>query len=697
MLSKSTNRPKAAPDLDKELPLEPLDSKVIGERYRDVAGFISIKSPIHAPFSGQAAALLAADVNLSEANTDSAASSLIWRNGQVPNQIEASKVADALWSERESLLQRNSQWFAITSPKTELLSGLSHPLAAQQSPENLLPHTTAWAQSIYLAVTFRLQQLHSWASEEHPEWLDEEGHLNPFSMAGSDNEADNDAQTRAWLLAELAFLRDLGKHSQLFIEHRLSGKPFFQFRGLGTDLTITEDFTQSQTQHWQRTDAGEARLFRTKVPGDPSKLDERQYTLQAQILCWAADLKNVAMEQAIYTDAKGDEERQLVMFKSLWITPERLILIDRLLSRYVAEGGLDADQQAYAALLNEVGEKDAEIKAAEEFKRRVEPALAQSTVIVQNLAHALVGRPISDIARVYLLKSRPGNSVVIPARNQTTEMERFGLSIDPSRIEAGLAQALSRLVDVGSRLSLTRGYQPNLLKEIQKTVAQNGHPTNEFGGIAGLTVADKIELQQREMKSLLQKNEARERDSANARVATDNLQSQQAELQRYAEKMERWAESAREQNQELRRMVFEKRVMIGVLCDLLTEARVLFNQQAADFMGERMAPVEYDSHLAEVLISEGVEVDPEAMKIRGIPTSDESFGRMEAQRQQQVDALLHKMASKGILSREFADNATPAAKGIIEDMRSGSGKKQGFFKGLFTGGDEELEAGPRYF
>lgn len=664
-----------------------VDSEILRDRYAKAAEIYKLGTSVNVPFSGRTALLLAEDIQ--GESLDTPASTNLFRGGPGSHdELAARRLSVGLASEKDELLKESAKWIALTVPKVPLLSDQAHPLASEQSKEQLLPHTTAWAQSVYLATKFRLDQLRQWTEQTRPQWLDEDGNINPYSLAKPLDDAGAD-QERNWLLAELNFLRDLERHGQLFIDHALAGKSAFEFRSLGKNLEITGNPDRAQIQHWQRTGAGEAQLFKTPVPGKDDTLDERLYTAQAQILSWQADLKNLSMEQASYTDPKDDSERSLLLFRSDWVTTERVLLLDRLLTRYAADGGLQKDSAEYASLFQIPGGQNqgASIEAPDRFKEQVEAALAQANVVLQNLGRHIANKQVADLSRHYLLNENREASSVVPVRMAMTGVERFGLSLDPARVDAGLANKLSSITTTRNKLSLNRGFQPWAAAEIKRVAYDRGHLSNEFDGQLGLKVHDKIRKQEELIELSEKTNKAQTQEVARLNHSISILKNQETEMNKYAERMEKWSASAKEQNKDLRREIFEKRVMIGLLSDMLTESRILFNQQAADFIGEKMPAVAERSHLAEVLQQEGFNVDPEAMLIYGMPTSEESFKKMERQRESKIRSLLGEVADTGRISRDFVQSALPTAQGIVGEMRQGK-QKTGFLKSLFLGDDD---------
>lgn len=673
-----------------------IDSGMLKERFDRASDIYWNRNRVPGGFSGRTALLLANDV--SESSPEHAVTTNMFRGGLgAQDEVGGRRLVNAVKEDRDSILASPAPWIAITAPKGDLLNSLPHPLAADKSPEALLPHTNTWAQSLYLATVFRLNQLRDWTEAHYPEWLDENGNISPYSMAEPLEDADADQQ-RHWLLAELSFLRDLEKHGQLFIDHHSSGRGAFVFSGIGDNLQLSDHPTSAQINYWQRTSAGEAELFRTPVPGGNSGNDQRLYTQQTQVLAWLADLKKISMEQALYQDS-DNSERNLLLFRSDWVTAERVLLLDRLLTRYVVDGGLRKDVDCYTGMRgdSEMSSSPQSIAEPSTIKAVIEAGLAQANIVLQHLGRHVKGKPATDLAYHYLLSERQGVTSIVPVRNAVTQVERFGLSVNPNRIEAGLAQKLSEITVSRNKLTLNRGYQPWSQAEIRKVAVEQGHLSNAVGKEIGLTVTDKIRKQEELIHNVQRTSIEQTKELEKLNASIQDLRLREQEIRNYAQRMEQWSESAKSQNQQLRREIFEKRVMIGLLSDMLTESRLLFNQQAADFMGEKISQSPEKSHLAEVLLQEGFDVDPNSMLITGMPTSEESFGRMESQREQQVEQVLAMAAQAGSISQDFAKGAIGATKSMMDDLMIGK-KKPGFFRSLFTGDDESdsSRATPRF-
>lgn len=446
------------------------------------------------PFNGLAASILCAppesDALSHGSGDDPAALESIGTHGlRALNTVAQSEFVSAsensaltAWqSSRHTLLQRTAPWSVITSPYIRLIGDTANPLAPEASKERLMPHSTAFSQTLYLALRHRIESIRTFVANHHPEWLDDEGEISPFSVLKSDEELSGDETLqRERIIAELAFLRDLKEQGILYLAHSKPGGAFYDFRGVEKHFSNVpknghewDRATPEQALRWQRVQGRSPNL--TSVCG---QFDSKNATGKAQALCLMASYAGFPMEEGVYQDRSSgnQEDRSALLMNTRWASQERLILLEQVISHYQASG-LSHDMRDYTKALSGQGlsDTDALKKATKEFEQPAIAGIEQSMAILEALADHHLRQPSIDIGEAYI--SLLDSSLTDPRTPVLSHLgvQRFGLSVDPSKINEAIT------TDIGSTLSrhrpwtLSRGYQPRTFEVMDKVINEQGY------------------------------------------------------------------------------------------------------------------------------------------------------------------------------------------------------------------------------
>jgi hypothetical protein len=450
--------------------------------------------PEFPPFTGMAASVLCAppavDSQSHGTNGDLAATESIGTQGlrglnvAARSSIVSASDNDALteWQKsRHRILQRPAPWTAITAPGIGLLKDIDHPFAPEGSGERLLPHSTAFSQTLFLAIHHRMGAMQNFVEKEHPEWLDENGEISPFSVLRYDGELSAyETLERERVITELAFIRDLKEQGILYLEHAKPGDNFFDFQGVGEKYAFVPKngyewsrATENQALRWQRVQGQSPNL--TFSAG---KYDSKNSTSKAQVLCLMSAYAGFPMEEGVYQDrSNGKKEHRTALFlNTRWASQERLMLIEQMISHYQATG-LTADTQAYRGALMAQGlsEDDSYAKAALHFESPVIEGIEQTMAVLEMLAEHHTKQPSIDIGDAYI--SLLDTSATDPRTPVLSSLglQRFGLSVDPSKINEQIVTDMGSTLAANKRWTLNRGYQPRTFEVISRVVAEQGY------------------------------------------------------------------------------------------------------------------------------------------------------------------------------------------------------------------------------
>lgn len=377
---------------------------------------------------------------------------------------------------RHALLQRTAPWTVVTAPSIQLIGDTVNPLTPEGSKERLLPHSTAFSQTVYLALHHRLEAIRVFVGKDNPEWLDDDGEISPFSVLKSDEELSSDETLqRERIIAELAFLRDLREQGMLYLEHSKPGGAFFDFRGVEKRFSHVPKnghewsrATQEQGLRWQRVQGRSPNL--TSVSG---RFDSKNATGKAQILCLMASYSGFPMEEGVYQDRSSGkkEDRSVLLMNTRWASQERLILLEQVFSHYQATG-LSHDMKAYTKALSDQGMSHSEAlnKATQDFERPALSGIEQSMAILESLAEHHLRQPSIDIGEAYI--SLLDSSLADPRTPVVSYLgiQRFGLSVDPSKINEAVTTDIGATLNRYRPWTLSRGYQPRTFEVMDKVI-----------------------------------------------------------------------------------------------------------------------------------------------------------------------------------------------------------------------------------
>jgi hypothetical protein len=450
--------------------------------------------PEFPPFNGMAASILgaspASNVQSHASGGDLAGAegigsqALRGLNVAARSSIVSASENEALtaWQQqRHRILERSAPWTVVTTPAIRLIKDAEHPYAPKSSGERLVPHSTAFTQTLYLALRHRANAIRDYVRSQHPEWMDEHGEISPYSVLRSNEELSPvQVLERERVIAELSFLRDLKEQGILYLDHVKPDGAFFDFKGADGNFSFVPknalewaNVGQEQALRWQRVQGRSPNLTHTA-----GRYDAKNATGKAQVLCLMAAYSGFPMEEGVYQDrSNGTKERRSALFlNTRWASQERLLLLEQLISHYQG-AGLTADTQAYrdALIAGGLSESDALTKADTQFQAPAMEGIEQSLAILEKLAEGHSKQPNVDIGDAYIslldASATDPRTPVVSALG----LQRFGLSVDASKINEQVITDFSGIVNGQKPWSLNRGYQPRTFEVMNRVIGDQGY------------------------------------------------------------------------------------------------------------------------------------------------------------------------------------------------------------------------------
>lgn len=587
------------------------------------------------PFNGLAASLFCAppatDAASHETNGDLAGvenigtQSLRGLNVAARSEIvdAASSEALAQWQKsRHKFLQQPAPWSVITTPKIPLIGDTAHPFAPEGSGERLMPHSTAFSQTLYLAIRSRIATVRDFVKKDHPEWLNEKGEISPFSVLNTDKElSDLEMLERERILAELTFVRDLKEQGLLYLEHARPEGRFFDFKGAGERFLFVpkngyewDRASKEQALRWQRIQGRSPNLTYSGGRFDPVNA-----TSKAQVLCLMASYAGFPMEEGVYRDeSKSKKEHRFAVFvNTRWASQERLMLLEQLIARYQSLG-LTQDTQAYQKALMKKGCSDDEAakRALDEFEKPAIAGIEQSMSVLESLADHHFRQPSIDIGEAYISLLDSSTTDLRTPITTPLGLQRFGLSVDPSKVNEHV------MTDIGATLGrhkpwmLNRGYQPRTFDVMNKIISDQGYLGLNVHSDALFQKGASLYSRERETEHMLkmlkqsitaQNSSVREKEvQAALQGANDRIEVLRASLIKMREKLK----STLSRNEDLEHA-------LAVSEDLYVATNIGALELVAEQEGMRLPPICEVSRAAQWMAKKGFEVPEHHRFIRG--------------------------------------------------------------------------------